>query len=57
MRVIVRSAPVHPVDEEEVRLLTPETSRWEELSSNLVALVAAATGRPQWDARPIRGGR
>src|ERR1035438_10565767 len=52
MRLIVRSAPVQPVDNEELRLLTPETGRWEELASNLVALVAAATGRPKWDARP-----
>jgi TonB family protein len=52
MRVIVRSAPAAPALGEGLRLLTPEVSRWDELGSNLVALVAAAGGRPQWDARP-----
>src|ERR1035438_7254073 len=52
MRVIVRSAPASPADGRELRLLTPEIDRWEELGSNLVALVAAAVGRPKWDARP-----
>src|ERR1035438_6036059 len=52
MRVMVRSAPAPSAEGQELRLLTPETNRWEELGSNLVALVAAATGRPKWDARP-----
>src|SRR5580658_8206415 len=52
MRVIVRKAPAHPPEGRELRLLSPETNHWEELGSNLVALVSAVTRRPLWDARP-----
>ncbi len=52
MRVIVRSAPVPPANDDQLRLLAPETSRWDELGGNLVALIDTMTRRRPWDARP-----
>ncbi len=52
MRVIVRSAPAQPSEGQGLQLLAPETDHWEELGSNLVALVAAIAGRPARDDLP-----
>src|SRR4029077_16301044 len=47
MRVIVRS-PAEKAGPGEIRLLTPETSRLDDLSSNVVALLASATQAQSW---------
>jgi TonB family protein len=52
MRVIVRKAPAPPDSGKELSLLTPEINRWDELGSNLVALLASVAVSPRWDARP-----
>jgi hypothetical protein len=51
MRVVVRS-PNRP-DSDELQLLPPETSRWDDLSSNVVALLSAAAGGDSRKSYPL----
>jgi TonB family protein len=52
MRVVVKARPRQ--SEPELRLLSPETSRWQNLADNLVALIRSFAAPPGRDYRTVR---
>src|SRR5436190_12298942 len=61
MRVIVRSRQNSPsrnsqsvnLHSDDLHLLLPETSRWEDLSANLVAWLSSLGARPGYTRHPV----